>query len=225
MSNVHKFNISENIKKKFMEKVLTWSKGNLRDYPWRRNRDPYRVLISEVLLTRTKADQVVPVFLNFMDSYPNLEQFMDIKLSLVKSLIKTLGLNKRAETLKEISCQLKNNHNTKIPITLSELKSLNGIGDYCANAILCFGFGKKYPILDTNFIRLYRRVFNVKSKTKTAKSDKFLWQFAEYLLPERDFIEFNYSLLDIGGLFCLPIKPKCENCPLKLICMLYSNNK
>lgn len=225
MSNAQKFNISENLKNIFIEKVLTWSKGNLRDYPWRRNRNPYKILISEVLLTRTKADQVVPVFLNFMDFYPNLERFLDMKISLVKSLIKSLGLKKRAETFKEISCQLKNNHNAKIPNTLSELKSLNGIGDYCANAILCFGFGRKYPILDSNFIRLYSRVFNVKSKTKTAKSDKFLWQFAEQLLPEKDFIEFNYSLLDIGGLFCLPRITKCENCPLKQLCILYNNIK
>jgi len=225
MSNVQKFNISENIKKDFIKKVLTWSKGNLRDYPWRRNRNPYKILISEVLLTRTKADQVFPVFLNFMDFYPNLERFLDMKISLVKSLIKPLGLKKRAETLKEISYQLKNNHNAMIPNTLSKLKSLNGIGDYCANAILCFGFGRKYPILDSNFIRLYSRVFNVKSKTKNAKSDKFLWQFAKHLLPEKDFIKFNYSLLDIGGLFCLPRKTKCEYCPLKLLCLLYNNTK
>lgn len=223
MVNVYKFNVAEKTKKDFIEKALTWSKGNLRDYPWRINRNPYKILISEVLLTRTKADQVVPVYLDFMDFYPSLGEFLDMKLTKVKSLIKPLGLKKRAETLKEISCKLKNNFNSRIPNTLSELKSLNGIGDYCANAILCFGFGKNYPILDSNFIRLYKRVFNVNSKTKTAKSDKFLWKFAEHLLPEKNFIEFNYSLLDIGGLHCLPRNPKCESCPLKSLCLL--NNK
>lgn len=210
--------VSEKKKSEFRTLIQTWAENNLVDYPWRKNRTPYRVLISEILLTRTKAAQVVPVYDIFMETYPNLDAFMKMDFSKVKSIIKSLGLLFRAEMLKDISVKLKKNNNGKIPEDFSELKSLKGIGDYGVNAILCFGFGHKRPLLDSNFIRIYSRIFEVKPKTKTAKSDKFLWEFSEELLPEKNFVIFNYAVLDLGGLICLPRKPKCKFCPLRSIC-------
>jgi len=205
----------------FQKNILDWSKDNLIDYPWRKDRNPYRVFISEILLIRTKASQVTPVYKDFINIYSNLEKFIEMDLKTVKTLIKSLGLLFRAEILQEITNQIKNEFNNKIPDSFKELKSLKGIGNYGANAILCFGFEKKRPLLDSNFIRLYKRVFNISPKTKTAKSDKFLWEFSEQLLPEKDFIIFNYGVLDFGGQICLPKKPKCGICPLKQICVFF----
>lgn len=157
-----------------------------------------------------------------MKKYPNLENFLELDLKIIEEIIKSLGLIKRVEMIEEISRDIKNKFNHRIPDSLSELKSLKGIGDYGANAILCFAYNQKRPLLDSNFIRIYTRVFNIKPKTKTAKTDKFLWEFSEKLLPEEKYIEFNYGILDLGGIICQK-KPKCNICPLNSLCSYYKN--
>ncbi len=208
----------------FQELLLKWAADHLIDYPWRKNRNPYRILISEILLTRTKAPQVAPVYEKFIKTYPTLEKFLNMDLNIVETLIKSLGLSFRSQNLKEISIKIKENHQNKIPSEFKELKELKGIGDYSANAILCFGFNEKRPLLDSNYIRIYKRVFNITSKTKTAKTDKFLWTFSEDLLPDKNYVDFNYAILDLGGNICTPKKTKCNNCPIKNICNFYKSN-
>ena len=215
--------VNEEKKKKFRKLVLEWGKNGIRDYPWRQKKTPYRVLISEILLTRTKAEQVLPVYKEFIKTYPNIRSFLKMDLNLVEEIIKSLGLLFRAEMLKEIAIKLKNEFKGNIPNSLKELKSLKGIGDYGANAILCFGFGQKRPLIDANFIRIYLRVFGIKPKTKTAKNDKFLWQFAEKLLPDTKFIQYNYSILDLGGQICRARTQDCKICPVNDICLKREN--
>ena len=217
--------MSQNSIKSFQKLVLIWSKENFIHYPWRENRKPYRVLISEILLIRTKASQVVPVYNRFIEQYPTLHKFFKVEIENVNDLISSLGLLFRAKLIIELKEQLQNKFNNKIPNNFKDLKSLKGIGVYGANAILCFGFGEKRPLLDSNFIRIYKRVFNVHSKTKTPKTDKFLWGFSEKLLPDYDYIGFNYAVLDLGGTVCLSRKPKCEICPVNNLCEYFENNK
>jgi len=207
----------------FQNAIKKWAEENLIEYPWRENRTPYKVLISEILLIRTKAPQVEPVFRAFMKKYPDLDKFLEAELKDLEDLIKSLGLLFRAEMIRDLREQLKNEFNGIIPDNFDDLKSLKGIGDYGANAILCFGYDKKRPLLDSNFIRIYKKFFNVTSKTKTAKIDKFLWAFSEKLLPDEDYVQFNYGILDIGGNICLSRNPKCSECPLKKYCYYISN--
>lgn len=216
--------ISEKKIQKFRDMLLAWAEENLINYPWRENRTPYRVLISEIFLTRTKAAQVEPVYSEFIKIYPTLKDFLNLNLNKVKRIIKSLGLLNRAEVLKEISNTLKKDYNGKIPNTISELKLLKGIGDYGAGAILCFGFGIRSPILDSNFIRIYERVFNIKPKTKTAKTDKYLWECAEKILPDENFVNFNYAVLDLGGNICLPRGPKCDDCLINSLCLYFKKS-
>ncbi len=211
-------------KKRFRKKILNWSKDNLRDYPWRKKRNPYKVLISEILLTRTKAKQVVPVYNEFMERYPNVRSILNMKFEIVAELIKSLGLAFRADMLKTLSEQLKNDYNKKIPGNVNRLKKLRGVGNYCANAVLCFGMGKKRAILDANFIRIYKRVFGIRPKTKTAKSDKYFWGFAETMLPKKKYVEYNYGILDLGGYICKNRNPECNICPVNEICKKYNKS-
>jgi len=160
-----------------------------------------------------------------MEYFPSLDKFLESKQETIKELIKSLGLIKRVDMLQELAMQIRDVFDRKIPRKFSELMSLKGIGKYSANAILCFGFNEKRPLLDTNFIRIYKRVFNISSKTKSPKSDKFLWNFSEFLLPENNFIEFNYGILDLGGNLCIHKNPKCELCPINIVCFYYNNTK
>ena len=172
--------------------ILNWADNNLVKYPWRIKRNSYKVLISEILLTRTKAKQVTPVYIDFMTKYPTLNHFLNSELNDLKKMLKSLGLLFRAEMLIDLASQLRNKFSSNIPKTFGELKTLKGIGDYGANAILCFGFKEKNPLLDANFIRILTRVFGIESKTKTPKTDKFLWETSKELLPDTNYVNYNY---------------------------------
>lgn len=207
----------------FQKLILNWVADNLKIYPWREKRTPYKVMISEYFLTRTKAHQVEPIFIKFIEKYPSLESFLELETEIAWNIMNSLGLHKRVEMLKKLAEQLQQNYNNKIPDNFKDLKLLMGIGKYSANAILCFGFNYKRPLLDANLIRLYKRVLNVTSKTKTPKTDKYLWEFSEKLLPEKDYVIFNYGILDFCIEICTPKNPKCEDCPLNQMCNYYNS--
>jgi len=215
--------VSKDLKRRFQIEISKWAKKNLIDYPWRENRNPYKVLICEILLIRTKAPQVDPVFRKFMRKYPDMERFLKAKLKDLEKLIRPLGLLFRAKMLRELANQLESEFNRQIPDNFNDLKALKGIGDYAANAILCFGFDKKRPLLDSNFIRIYERFFNITSKTKTPKTDKYLWNISDNLLPDEGYVQFNYAILDFGGNVCLSKNPKCSDCPLNNHCYYLTN--
>lgn len=215
--------ISEKKKIEFQNSVLKWYKDNVVNYPWRKSKTPYRVLISEFLLIRTRASQVVAIFERFMKKFPTLNNFLQMEIKTVEEIIKPAGLLFRANFLKDIAEQIKIDFNNTIPNNFSDLKSLKGIGDYTANAILCFGYGQRRPLLDANYIRLYKRIFNITSKIKNPKNDKYLWKFSEELLPEVDYVEFNYATLNFGVNICLDNNPKCIVCPIQKMCYHYNN--
>ena len=202
---------------------MKWAKDNLIDYPWRNERTAYKVLISELMLIRTKAKQVEPIFIEFIEQFPQLKDFFRITIKDAEKFIGSLGLLFRAKIMHHLASQIQFEFDGNIPKDIDHLKSLKGIGDYSANAILCFGFGEKRALIDSNFIRVYKRIFKIKSKTKTPKTDKFLWDFAESMLPNNHFIDFNYAILDIGGNICLPRKPDCKSCPLTRECLYYKS--
>ncbi|MEJ2248674.1 MAG: hypothetical protein P8Y97_03320 [Candidatus Lokiarchaeota archaeon] len=212
------------IKRIYQNKILNWAEKNLKIYSWRLDRNPYKVLISEILLVRTKASQVVQSYNKFLKKYPTINDFYGLKLDEVREIIKPLGLLFRANYIKTISNQIQNEFKGKIPNNFEDLKSLKGIGKYSANAILCFGYGKKRPLVDSNFIRVYKRVFNIFARTKTAKNDKFLWAFAEKILPNMQYIKYNYAILDLGGNICLSRNPKCYLCPVNKICYFFNRD-
>lgn len=208
----------------FQENILRWAGINLEKYPWRQNRTPFRVLISEILLTRTKAVQVIPVYTKFINMYPNLDDFLEISYEISSELIKSLGLSYRAKKMVDLIKIIKEEYDMKIPKTLEALKHLPGIGDYGANAILCFGYNKREGLIDTNFVRIFSRFFNVSSKTKTPKTDKFLWSFAKKIVPEKNFIAYNYGVIDFANKICSSKKPRCNSCVLKDLCFYYNQH-
>ncbi len=222
MFKVNKISISLELKKQFQSIIFIWGSQHIINYPWRENRNPYKVLVSEILLIRTRASQVSPIFKEFMIKYPSLEEFLNSQSEIIKQLFSSLGLHFRARFIEAIKTKIKKDYNNEIPNNIKDLKSLKGLGNYSANAILCFGFNQRRALLDTNFIKIYKRVFNVQSKIKTPKNDKYLWEFSEFLLPEKNFVRFNYSILDLGGIICKHRNPQCNICPLGNVC--YFNN-
>ena len=205
----------------FVKLILDWFKNNKREFSWRTLKlTPFQVLVAELMLQKTNASQVENLFPRFIEIYPNPESIVNLKEDDLANLLQPLGLfNRRARDLKKtarIILDLGNN----IPSAKKDLLDLPGVGDYIANAILCFAFNKKIPIIDANVGRVMKRVFSFPVKSAPSR-DKKLAERMENLIPDRYFKEFNYAILDMAALICVPRKPRCEECLLTAICDYY----
>ncbi len=197
--------------KTFRKSLLRWHKKHRRVFLWRQNPTPYKVLVSEILLQKTNAEKVEAVFKKMISQYSSIESLSKADLRLLKNLIKPLGLLYRAERLKNIAREIVCRHDGKIPDNQKDLLKLKGVGLYIANAVLCFGYGKRYPIFDTNVERVFVRELGLKSRLSRSRTDKKIWGIAFKILPARNFQEFNLALLDYSA-FVYPKRNK-QKCP------------
>jgi len=209
---------------KLQKILLNWAKNNLRKYEWRTTSDPYKILISELLLQKTDAKKVEQVYPKFVECFPTVLDLHRANIKEVEELIRDIGLFYRAQRIKKIAEQIKNEFSGKIPDSKNELISLHGVGDYISNAVLCFAFEERVPIVDTNVIRVYERVFNLKSSKSRPRTDKKIWDFAEKILPLEKFVEYNYALLDFASSICRAKNPRCKMCPVNKTCRWQDKN-
>jgi A/G-specific adenine glycosylase len=197
--------------------LLAWGGHNLRDFPWRVTRDPYAVLVAEVLLHRTRALQVVPVYLKFITRYPDVETLAAANLEDLDRLLRPLGLRWRVPLLKDMAEQLIEAFDGQIPPSPEPLQMLPGVGPYIASATTCFAFDKPEIILDTNTVRILGRLTDTPVTDSSRRSKKFrdmMWDLIDQNHPRL----FNLSLLDLAARVCTPTMPKCSSCPLKHQC-------
>ncbi len=212
-------------KDKFQRLLLLWYRINKRDFPWRCSKDPYHILIAEVLLQKTNVSKVLPAFNHFTVKYPTIDALKAAKLADVKRIINNLGLQYRAERLISIAKQLSIKYHSKVPSRNEQLMALKGLGRYVSAAITCFAFNKRVAIVDSNIIRLLERVFGLKSSKNRPRDDEAIWKFAGSLLPSKKVKDYNYALLDFSALICTAKNPRHETCPLKDICKHYKKHR
>lgn len=205
----------------FQKRLLEWASSNLRHYTWRVDRTPYKVFISEFFLQRTKADQVQNVFSEFISRYPNTEKLKTITEEELTYFFGKLGLLKRKEYMQKNIDTLRILNKNFEDLTEDEIAGFLGVGRYTHSAIMCFGFNKRTALIDSNIIRIFERFFPIKSDLKTAKYDRALWKFADELVPDENYAKYNYAIIDLGGLICLPKNPDCMSCYLKDMCDYY----
>lgn len=198
---------------RFTQDLLRWSEENYREFSWRGTRDPYQVLIAEILLQRTKAEKVEPIFNEFIERYPSVPDLQEAKQNEVADLLNPLGLqNRRATSLVKIGSQI---GEAAIPENEEALLELPHVGRYVANAVLCFAHEQPRPIVDQNVIRVYQRVFDINEDRQRSEE---LWQFAERVLPEERAREYNLALLDFAAERCTAQSPECEACFARSYC-------
>jgi len=175
--------------------------------------------VAESLVQRTKAGQVEPTYLRFLEKWPNIESLSKAGQNDLRTVIWTLGLDYRVRRIQTIAKEMMRSFGGRIPDNLAELKRLygKGFGDYMAHAILCFAFGQDVPVVDKNVERILTRVFSLKIR-KDGHRDPNLWRFATELVPKGKAREHNWSLLDFGALVCTPKNPKCPTCPVLETC-------
>lgn len=210
--------------KVFVQSLLKWYAPNKRVFPWRDEKlTPFQVLLAELMLQKTNATQVERIFSNFIENYPDPSSVSKINESLLSELLKPLGLyNRRARDLKKL-VEIVINDNNVVPSNRKSLLELPGVGEYIANAVLCFAFNNRVPIIDANVGRVIKRVYSFPVKSAPSR-DKELTKRMEEILPEKNFKEFNYALLDFAALICLPRNPKCIECPLNELCDNYQGD-
>jgi A/G-specific adenine glycosylase len=216
---------TQNARKAFSKRLLTWWHKNKRDFPWRRTNDPYSVLIAEMLLRKTTAQQVNGLYEALISKYPDVQSLSEADEDELRDMIKRLGMeHKRAKLLKEVSSVILENYKGVIPSAQKELLQLPGIGLYAANAVLSFSHAQDVPMVDTNFVRVVERVFGFKSSRTRARDDKQIWEFAERLVPKGRSKEFNLAVIDFAASVCGARVPKCEVCPLTSVCVFFKKN-
>jgi len=204
-------------KERFQENLIKWFKVHGRTFPWREISDPFKILVAEILLQKTNAEKVEPTYETVIKRYPNPLEMANSNLIELKKLIKPLGLLKRAKMIRELSISLLRRYGGKVPNDKAELLKLRGVGEYTANAVLCFAYSENAALVDTNVARVLRRVFSLKRR-KAPHADKALWKFAEALVPKGRARDFNLALLDLASKVCEPYNPKCNICPISRYC-------
>lgn len=202
----------------FQRHLLAWYGRYRRDLPWRRTRDPYHILVSEVMLQQTPVSRVVPKYREWLSRYPSLEALARASLREVREVWSPLGYNIRPVRLRRIARTVVRRYGGRLPRTREELLALDGIGPYTAGAILSIAFGEDAPVLDTNVRRVLRRVFWGEG---ARPGDRDLWRLASVLLPRGRAGDFNQALMDVGATVCTARRPRCETCPLAKLCRSY----
>lgn len=203
--------------RRFRRAVLKFYRTEGRDLPWRRTRDPYAILVSEILLHQTTVATVEPVYEAFMAQFPTVDALARAELDAVKGITDPLGYKIRGTWLWHIAQRVTTAHRGRMPRTLSGLMDLPGVGRYTAGAVMSFAYGRRAGVLDTNVSRVLGRFFQVPADG-TAERQHQLWALAEAVVPVRHAWQFNQGVMDFGALCCRARQPLCTRCPLARHC-------
>ena len=203
--------------------IIKWGKENFRDFPWRMTNNPYHILMSEVMLHRTQARQVVPVYEQFIQTYPDINTLAQATKEDISEILYSLGLHWRIDLIHEMTIELITRFNSEIPRSKEKLLSLPGVSEYIAGAVRCFAWNLPEPILDTNTVRITGRLFGLEIKDSSRRNSLFKNLITKLVDPDEP-RAFNYAQLDLADKVCTRKQaPDCSQCPLLRWCC-YGNN-
>jgi A/G-specific adenine glycosylase len=204
--------------REFQRRLLRWYARHGRDLPWRRTRDPYHILVSEVMLQQTQVERVLGYYEPFLRRYPTIEALAASPEPQVREAWEGLGYYARARNLHRTAQHVATQHDGKLPDAPEAIQRLPGIGRYTAGAVLSFAFQKDTAILDTNAARVLRRVFGVRRASSKGRLQNRLWEIAEAVTPAGKADRFNQAIMDLGATVCRARTPECQRCPIKNHC-------
>jgi A/G-specific adenine glycosylase len=206
-------------------RLLAWFRRNARVLPWRADRDPYRIWISEVMLQQTQVAAVIPYFERFLHKFPTLQALAEADEQAVLRSWEGLGYYRRARDLSRAAKLLVAAGHKAVPDDPGYVYTLPGFGRYTANAVLSQAYDRRLPILETNSQRVLCRLFGIDRNPRDADVKKRLWQLAEELLPSKAAGDFNQAIMELGALVCTPTKPNCSRCPLRAHCQAWQQSR
>jgi A/G-specific adenine glycosylase len=202
-------------------RLLEWAAATAnKPFLWREPLvPPFHVLVSEILLARTRAEAVDPVARKLLARFSTPRDVAAAPVRQIERLLRPLGLHRtRARLLKRCAAAIVSDYAGNVPQTVDLLMSLPHVGQYAANSVACVSFGASAAVLDANVARIYQRVFGLPQPRERITDATWLWEFAARVLPKERARDYNWALLDLGRAFCKPRTPVCETCPLRGAC-------
>jgi len=212
--------ISKTRKAVFLRSLIDWYSHHQRKLPWRITKDPYRILVSEIMLQQTTVKTVIPYYQRWMTLFPDIKT---LSLASEQRVLKTwqgLGYYRRAKNLHKTAKMIQVKYRGKIPDDYKTLSLLPGIGPYTTAAVLSMAYNKPYPVIDANVRRILMRLNRFKH-ISDSKQDKILLSFIQPYLPEEGMGQFNQALMELGAMVCTPKNPVCLTCPITDFCAAY----
>lgn len=208
----------------FRQDLKTWGKEHFRCFPWRLTRNPYQILIAELMLHRTRVNQVLNVYDKFIHQYKDLETLAETDEKELMTYLFSLGLHWRSNLIHKMACEIMERFQGKIPVEKETLKSLPGISDYIASAVRCFAWEFPDPLVDTNTTRVIGRLYGIQVKESSRRNTRFR-ELISGLMDPIEPVVYNYALLDLAGEICTSNKtPNHYQCPVKSFCASYMIN-
>ena len=197
-------------------RLLAWYRKGHRDLPWRRTSDPYRVLVSEIMLQQTRARAVVPYYERFLERFPTVESLAAAREEETLALWSGLGYYSRARNLWRAARQI--TAAGAFPVDYAALSGLPGVGPYTAAAVASIAFGLPHAAVDGNGLRVAARIGNDAADIGAARTRERFAEMVEQWLDRRNPGDFNQALMELGATVCLPKAPLCQQCPLAPLC-------
>ncbi|MGA2420994.1 MAG: A/G-specific adenine glycosylase [Candidatus Acidiferrum sp.] len=202
----------------FRTSLLAWFREFQRDLPWRRDRDAYRVWLSEIMLQQTRVAAVIPYYQKFLARFPSVEALAEAPAEEVLRLWAGLGYYSRARNLQRTAQQIVAKHAGQFPKNESDVRGLPGIGAYTAAAILSIAFGQEHAVLDGNVARVLARIFAIRGDLREASRWQELQRGADVLLERTAAGDWNQAMMELGAVICTPRAPQCLVCPVMKHC-------
>ncbi|HJZ48348.1 MAG TPA: A/G-specific adenine glycosylase [Roseiflexaceae bacterium] len=204
--------------------LLEWYAAYGRNLPWRHTRDPYQIMVSEIMLQQTQVDRVMPKYRRFLELFPTLEALAAAPTADVIRAWTGLGYNRRAVNMQRAARAVLHEHSGQFPRDLAALLKLPGIGPYTAGALACFAFEQDVAFLDTNIRRVVQRLF-VGPEESTPASEAQLLTLAETAVPPGRGWAWNQAIMELGALICTAAAPACWRCPVQMHCRAYADRR
>lgn len=208
----------------FTEQLIAWFDKDpaRRPMPWKGEKDPYKIWLSEIILQQTRVEQGWKYFERFVNRFPTVKDLAKADQDEVMALWKGLGYYSRARNLHHTARVVSEEYEGLFPRSKLELQKLKGVGEYTASAIASFAFEEPAAVLDGNVIRIISRFFGIKEDVTQTQVRKKLQQIADELISEKRPADFNQAIMDFGALVCTPSNPDCSQCPMREHCRAYS---
>ncbi len=210
--------------REFSARLRRWFRRNSRTLPWRQTRDPYRVLVSELMLQQTQVSRVVDYYHRFLERFPTVHHLAKAKPHRVMEAWQGLGYYARARNLHALAKVVTEEHDGVLPDHPARLRELPGVGAYTAGAVASFAYEKRAPLVDTNVARVLLRVFAPHLSPKSGKGQKKAWELAEAVLPRTGKASWthNQAVMELGALVCTARVRHCGRCPVRAVCGTYA---
>ena len=207
----------------FAARLLRWHKDVDRRLPWKKDRDPYKTWLSEIIMQQTRVAQGTPYYLKFIEAYPAITDLADAPEAHVMKLWQGLGYYSRARNLHHAAKKVRDEFNGQFPTEYKDILSLKGVGKYTAAAIASFAYGQEYAVVDGNVIRVLSRYLGITDAVDHSTTLKLINDKATQLIQGSDPAKYNQAIMDFGATYCTPKSPDCKRCIFTDLCKAHNN--